>query len=462
MSIPSLLVFIPSILMGTLLVHLLWSDRKSPLDLILQLSLGTGLGLGISSMLYYLCLFFHAASYVLYIELALSVAALIAVYWKWKKTTPEPSPRQRLSLPSSAIVMLVSAGLIFAVSFAGIVDYSRHRAHGDWDAWMIYNRSARFIYRGGEAWRDAFSSGMDITFHADYPPLLALNIASRWQMLNSEITYVPMFLGFLFTLSTLGLCFGALAKLKSPGQGALGLILLSGVSFFLGEGGRQTADMPLALYLHSSIVFIFFYHREKRPVFMGLAALMTGLAAWTKNEGVLFLLASAGVLFIVALWKRSFGGFLAYFAGMLLPLILIMHFKTQVAPSSEFAEGGLGVILQKLGDFSRHQLILDSFGRFLLRGGGWYGIGIFPILMAYTLLFRRRDGQINLAIPISLAILACQFIGYYLFYLISPYDLNWHIIFSINRLFVHAYPAVVFLVLSATPTPETVFSSSLN
>ena len=97
---------------------------------------------------------------------------------------------------------------------------------------MIYNRSARFIYRGQETWQDAFSKDMDVMFHADYPPLLALNIASRWDILNKETTYVPMFQGFLFSLAALGLCFGALASLKSLGQGALGLIFLGGSHFF--------------------------------------------------------------------------------------------------------------------------------------------------------------------------------------------------------------------------------------
>ena len=63
---------------------------------------------------------------------------------------------------------------------------------------------------------------------------------------------------------------------------------------------------------------------------------------------------------------------------------------------------------------------------------------------------------------ISLAILACQIMGYYVFYLISPYDLEWHLAYSLNRLFVHIYPAIVFVVLAASQTPETVFSSSLE
>jgi hypothetical protein len=228
----------------------------------------------------------------------------------------------------------------------------------------------------------------------------------------------------------------------------------------MSEGGRQTADVPLAFFILATVVFLFFHYREDRPIFMVFAALMAGLAAWTKNEGLLFVATSTGVLFLAALWRRSFRGFLFYLAGLLLPLVLLFHFKSQVAPSSEFLGGGMETLTQYLTDASRHQLIFNSFKGFFLHGGGWYGIGIYLILVVYFLLFRTKTRDTSDAILVSLAILTAQFIGYYLFYLISPYDLNWHIGYSLNRLFVHAYPATVFVVLTATQTPETVFPSS--
>ena len=456
MSLLSLLTLILPVLTGTLIIHLLWADRKSPLDLILQLSLGTVLGLGLSSLLYYLYLtFFAGRPYFLYVETAFFLAALIAAYLKHKKTTYVSFPRLNLSLIQIAILTI--AVLISAASFLGLVNYSRQRAYGDWDAWMIYNRSARFIFRGGENWQDAFSPDMNLVFHADYPPLLALDIASRWEMLRAETTSVPIVLGFLFTLASLGVCFGALTNIKSLGQGALGLIFLGGVQFFLSEGGRQTADVPLASFMLASIVFLFFHYLEKHPIFIAFAALMAGLAAWTKNEGLLFVFISTGVLFLAALWKRSFRGFLFYLAGLLLPLILLFHFKSQVAPTSEFI-GGVGTLLQKLTDLARHQLIFRAISGFFLRGGGWFRVGIYPVLGVYFLLFWTRPRNNLEAILVSLAILSAQFIGYYLFYLISPYDLKWHIGYSLNRLFVHVYPAVVFVILTAVRTPEAIFS----
>jgi hypothetical protein len=455
MSLLSLLTFLPPILIGALLIHLVWSDRNTLLDWLLKLSLGTGLGLGLSSLLFYLHLtFFPGSPYFLVVEIVILLALTVIAFRKHKMTPHAPAPKSRLTIFQIAIL---SIGLLMSViSFLGLVNYSRQRAHGDWDAWMIYNRSARFIFRGGEAWQDAFSPDMNLVFHADYPPLLAFNIAARWQTLSAETTYVPMFLGFLFTLAALGTGFSVLTYFNSLGQGAFALILLSGAQFFMGEGGRQTADVPLAFFILASIVFLFLREREGREIFTALAALMAGFAAWTKNEGLLFILVSSGILFLTALWKRSFRDFLFYLAGFLLPLILLFHFKTQVAPSSEFAGGGLDVLLQKLTDPARNQLVFGAMWGFLLHGGGWYRVGVFPILVAYLILFKTRPIAYPTAVFASLAILSAQLIGYYLFYLISPYDLTWHIGYSLNRLFVHIYPATVFVVLAASQTPESV------
>lgn len=457
----SFLAFSLPIFTGILIIHLLWVEKKSPTDLIFKLTLGIGLGLGISALLYFVYLIFFAGSpYFLYVELILFLTALLAAYLKNKKTTQVYSPK--LSVSFLQITILIIAAVVFVFSSLGVINYARQRSHGDWDAWMIYNRSARFMYRGQENWKDAFSKDMGIIFHADYPPLLALNIASRWDILSEETSYVPMFQSILFSLAVLGLCFGALASLKSLGQAGLGVILLGGVLFFLSEGGRQTADVPLAFYMLASIVFLFFYYHEKRPILIILSGFTVGLAAWTKNEGVFFMLVSVGAMVVFALWKRFFQDLLLYLAGLLLPALLLFYFKFQITRPNEFLSGGNAKMIQYIMDTSRHQLIFISFKNFFLHGGGWNYVGIFLILSVYFLLFHARIKDNLEAVFISLAIFALQIMGYYVFYLISPNDLEWQMNYSLNRLFVQIYPAVVFVILFASQPPETIFSSDLK
>jgi hypothetical protein len=454
----SLLSFSLPVLTGIFIVHSLWADKNNLFDLILKLSLGTGLGLGISSLLYFAYLFLFAGKpWFLYVEILIFSIVLVLVVRKNKNSLRIHIPR--LNMNSTQVWMLVIAGVVFLSSFLGVLNYARQRALGDWDAWMIYNRAARFIYRDRQAWQDSFPKEMSVIFHADYPLLLALNTASRWDILNKETPYVPMFQSILFAFASLGLIFGALARLKSLGQAGLGLILLGGVPFFLYEGGRQTADLPLAFYMLASVVFIFFYYQEKRPILLAFAGLTAGLAAWTKNEGVLFVLVSATVTIIAELRTRSFKSLYTYFAGLLFPLAIVLYFKFQLAPASEFLSGGLGPIAADILDPSRHQIILVYFKNLFLYSGGWYHIGILLILCVYHLVFHIRIKDNPPVVLIGFAIFACQILGYYAFYLISPYELDWHLSSSIDRLFIHVYPTILFVMLAASQTPETILAS---
>jgi hypothetical protein len=48
--------------------------------------------------------------------------------------------------------------------------------------------------------------------------------------------------------------------------------------------------------------------------------------------------------------------------------------------------------------------------------------------------------------------------GYYFIYVTTPNDVDWQLNYSLNRLFVQIYPAVVFAVLATSQIPEAIFS----
>jgi hypothetical protein len=135
-----------------------------------------------------------------------------------------------------------------------------------------------------------------------------------------------------------------------------------------------------------------------------------------------------------------------------------MDASSQINGISQGNSGGDG-IFQKAMDLSRHREILSSFANYFLFKGGWNGVGAFLIVCVYGALFYDRANKDAHAAIITLAVLVLQFAGYYAIYLISPYDLKWHINYSINRLFVGAYLLLLFAVLNVSVTPESVFAS---
>ncbi len=47
-------------------------------------------------------------------------------------------------------------------------------------------------------------------------------------------------------------------------------------------------------------------------------------------------------------------------------------------------------------------------------------------------------------------------LGYYAAYLVSPYELSWHLTYSSSRIVLQVLPLLAFLILSATSDMETV------
>jgi hypothetical protein len=486
MSLLSPAVFILPILTGASLLHLIWPERKLSL-LFFKAFLGIGIGLGISSLLYFLyMLLFAGQHWFIFVQITAVVGLLIAVLWVERKRGGFSLPRWNLTRTQN--IFLGIALVIFVVSLSSTISYLLRRKQGDWDAWMMYNRSALFVYRGQSNWVAAsFSRQMDPIFHPDYPLLLAMNTAWGWEIVGSETPRIPMTQSALFAVACAGVLVSALASAKSPAQAALGLIVLWGTPSVVNEGAREMADLPLAFFILATGILIYFYVIHKKPALMVLAGLTAGLAAWTKNEGSLFVVSAAIAIAVAFLFGNnpelatkkentatsSLGGFVMKFRNGVLPVLLrfvlglafpfaiVMGFKLFLAPPSDVLSNGPARSIRQILEAPRHVEIIQFFSRALWTFGEWTSLmGILPILVVYFLLFRRPiNKEQRPAYIAGITILAVQWLGDYGVYLISPYDLTWHLSYSIGRIVLQVFPLIVFLILSAVQTPEAVFGA---
>ncbi len=456
------LVFLLPLLSGGLLAHLIWPEPGLK-PALFKAFLGVGLGLGIWSILYYLfMLLFAGQHWFIFVQLLEFLALLLAVLWRERNRSRPAMPPWQLSGRQMAFAGF--ALVVFLISLLSTASYLLRRKQGDWDAWMMFNRTARFVYYDPSHWLDSFSRQMDPIFHPDYPLLLGMNIASGWDTLGGETPHVPMVQSALFAIACAGLLFSGLAAVKSLGQASLGLILLWGTPALVNEGAREMADLPLAYFILATFMLIYFFHHYQHAGLLVLAGLTAGLAAWTKNEGSLFAVA-AGLALVPAFFKQGFWRPLAWYAaGLAFPLVIVLSFKFFLAPPSDVLSSGLSRSLQQILETSRHLEILQFFWNEFLAFGSWsiprLAIGILPILLVYFLLFRepirREQRSILLA---GLVILILQELGNYAIYAISPYDLTWHLGHSIERIFLQVYPLILFLILCLCQTPEAIFGS---
>jgi len=448
---------------GFLLLDICLSmERKIPEVFLLKCSLAVGLGFGITSCSYFLCLLTVGPTItgLILSEAGMFVLLMILFIYTGKApTSNEYDIGNEKTLHDLKLSRILSIGFGFVLlsAFANFVALELHTPHGAWDSWAIWNLRARFIFRGGEYWTDAFSNLLSTYQHPDYPLLVPLTVARSWSYIGKETQVVPITVAFFFTFAIAGIIYSALTILRSKSQGILAGLFLMSTTIFIFLGAYQYGDVPLGFFFLSSIVFIFFQERFPKNYNLSLlAGAMAGLSGWTKNEGLLFLLC----LFLVCSSLTVFSSDrkehmkqLAYLALGSVPfLLMLIYFKINLAPPNEIVskETIMREVIGKLGDYSRYVKILKAFIIYAL-----LNFPHFLLLIVYPLIFRIKiDDTSKKSIIISSVVLVLMFTGFFLVYQITPHDLDWHLEKSLPRLLAQLWPSILFTYFMIVRTPE--------
>jgi hypothetical protein len=439
------------LLVGFLLVNSLGPWNGSPGNKLLsKLLLGAGLGIGASSCVTFLGLILlpPAAYWQFLIEGILGCALLIFLVFTSFQILRSPEVRnpapERKGLSHAAIYVVLLASLGFA--FATFWHIASQRPHGGWDAWAIWNMRARFLYRGGEYWRDAFSIiGWS---HPDYPLLLPSSVVRVWRYMGSESTAGPTFLAGVFTFGTLAVLVWSLDILVGRPQGGLaGLVLLSQY-LFVQWGASQYADVPLGFYiLLANVILRLPSNSGRRFGNAALAGVSTGFAAWAKNEGMLFIVAMGISLVVLRGFQGERKNGLQRIAGFLAGLVpvagVIAIFKIGLAPPGDIINAQtVGFIWQKLSDWERIETVLRSLGGVVASN---YPAFLFLLIYAY-LVGAGTGRERRIGVVEVLTSLSVMLIGYSLVYVITPRPLQQHIDTSLRRLLVQLWPTLVLAI----------------
>lgn len=455
MILQSFAVFALATAAGIGLMHLLW-ESNDPWALVLKIFLGIGAGLGVTSCLYFvrLLLFPGQGGYLL-IQAGFLGTVIIGLLLKNRFSFGGVVFPFSIS-PIQIVLGLVSIAVLLTAIYYSIT-FARVTPHGDYDAQAIWNLRARSIYRSGDNWQNAFSPLINRNFHMDYPLLIPLSVVGGWNTLGDEVLRVPAVLSMLFLFGTAGVVFSAIAYLRSTSQAALALIVLLATPSLLLFSTFQTADIPLTYFLIASTSLLLLANHQNDRRLLFVSGLMAGLAAWTKNEGLPFLLIiTVGTLLLFGL-RRGRAYFPFLLAGAALPLLTIALFKIIVPANNDlFTNNGLSDIISKLVDPARYIQLSTHLLTELIHLGDW-PVSIILILFVYGWIMGRRSSaspaeRFAWIIPLS------QFVVYMLIYMITPYDLEWHMNYSMSRLLIHIFPLALFSFFLFVNTPETVLN----
>jgi hypothetical protein len=441
---------------------------------LFRLCLSSGLGLGTCSVTYFLWIsaFGRPSSYYIAVEVILALA-LIGLMFSRQKSRKLAAPCFRPSTPVRSNRFLVSA-FSFSVVIGAAVFFlvSRRLPQGGFDAWTSWNLRARVLFRGGwhhwvEYARVTAAHHQIDTMHMDYPLLLPSNVARGWTYLGHETVRVPEMVAMLFTFATVGLLVSSLWLLRSRNQGLLAGLVLLGTPFFIRHGASQYADVPLAFFILATLVLFSLYDRAKANAgLLVLAGLSAGFAAWTKNEGLQFVLLILLILVAVVVVREGWGAYrrqMIPFAVGLLPVLLVVVFFKLQAPSFYLVTGaraeGLTATVHRLFDLSRYAVTGRWFMYELFEGsfGDWY-INLLPILPFYALLLgRNREQDDSKSLITASVTLFLMVSGYFMVFIVSPdisVSITEHIAWALDRLLLQLWPSAIFALFLFINTPE--------
>jgi hypothetical protein len=462
----SVLAMVMPFLPGFILIRQTLRGHSDAHSYLLQFSLALGLSIGISSCTYFLWLakpFSLSIPYaVLEPLIFLMAAAFIYFFGKitpWCTTSEcDHECNEQLNLDHNSKILFITFCLVLLCAAVAFLMVLLNKPHGGGDAYAIWNLRARFLFRGHDLWVRGFSSTIAWS-HPDYPLLLPASIARAWTYFGRETTIIPQFFAASTVAGTAALLLSSLRVMRSLKHGLFASVFLIAASPFIRVGGTQYADVPIGFFILSAVVAFSLYRNETATAtrigqsyqVIALSGAMAGFAAWTKNEGLLFSLSWVIATSVVGfLWyrKSSFSKEISYLLIGLLPVLAVLFFfKIRYAPANDLLGAApLHVLMSHLTDPSRYYMVAGAFCKEILH----WGNGLFPILALFVLCTGIKPSKNHVPILVQILIVfTIVNVGYFFTYVLTPYDLAWHLGTSLERLLLQLWPTFLFAIFVA-------------
>ncbi|HEV7427729.1 MAG TPA: hypothetical protein VGQ46_15305 [Thermoanaerobaculia bacterium] len=326
----------------------------------------------------------------------------------------------------------VNAGLVILALLTGYALYATLAPPPEYDYLTNWGFKAKAFFEvRGIDWH-LLGRSIDRNVHPDYPLLLPLTydfiavLRNNWNDAHLGIVHVAFAAALLLvihgsameeTRSQLAAAFVAIALIPFAATPWIGL-----------------AEGPFIAYATAALLLV-------RRGDMTVGAILLGLAASTKNEG-LTLIAAAAIGLLCAGRKRDV---VRLWPAVLIPMPWLIARSVQRLPTDIAADGMIARIAEHVTHPAPllHALSSVSLGKPLY----WIALAIGIAIASRTLLI--REGFVLVALLI-------QFACYLGAYVATPFDVVWHVTWSWERLVAHLTPALTYVVLIALIAPRGV------
>lgn len=322
----------------------------------------------------------------------------------------------------------------------------------EWDALSIWFLHAKMIYMAGSFSQLTGWLHPSVLFsHVDYPNLVPALAAQITHLMGFWNEYLPKLSMFFLLVPAVILLFSSFRRSYS----FLFLIILIPFSFAsrLWDGYM---DGYLSLFFALSMLFLGKYYKDVKPINLFLSIACLSLLLYIKNEGVLAVVAGIIAISFTLLFKhgkfslkrilRDNWKYFVFFILLCIPFFIWSNYKRQWGINNDLELGtnqSIIRMIERINDGS-YKSILDNTN-FELKSG----IMLLGILFFVSLAVKNKIPKEILPVMIG-AVIYC--LGIMFVYLVTPYDLAWHLHQSVYRTLLSVntciYIASYFLVSS--------------
>jgi len=335
----------------------------------------------------------------------------------------------KIATEDKPLTLLPLALLLLVISLVGQKFVLLSEKHGVWDTWAMWNMHAKYLM-DSQHWATLFKN--TTATHTDYPLLLPANIAF-FSRLSGDMLITSYAFHLIITI-----CIPVVIFLQTHNRNilfaAIGLFWLSTNDYFLGIAAYQLADNLIGFLLLCAMICADNATADKR--YISLSTAMFGLCMWTKNEGILL-----SALFIAFYYKPLLQKQNVKYSiiGIALPLIALLVFKLAYAPSNDIVSAQGGHTIQKLLSAQRYDVVYAALKKLVLDNYYTLTCLVALHLLIRIIMKRMPDRRVLFILAVCLS--------YFIVYIITPQDLEWHLFTSLNWLVHQLIPVTTYALI---------------
>lgn len=329
-----------------------------------------------------------------------------------------------------------------------------------WDARGIWGYTAKILYHRQTLYAQELFDEDGIHPHPNYPLLVPLLESYIYIIIGHVNDRLVKIIFPLFFVSLIIIFYTAQRNFFSRTHALFFTFLLSTLPLFIGvkHGSVSSAyaDLPLSFFYTASIIYTFLWMKTRNTSAIIIGSLFWAFVLFTKNEGLGLFITNLFVLAIFMLLifkKENIKPFLLY---MLVPMIITLPwfiFRARLPAIDENypAQFTVSNILQHI---PRFPIIASFFWQEFINYKYW---NILWVVLSLSTIFTIKQTFSKPLIYLLLTLFSTTSM-YFITYMITPWNVTWHLNVSLSRLFMHIAPTAIFLISNQVAEGKLILS----